>query len=99
MKNCEPLVSFPRLAMDKRKALSCFRVKFSSVRREDITVLKWILWEHRMEILLKIKVTFLVSHQHDLLFRQNCLTKFTLELIALEFPFKAQTTWRDNVKN
>lgn len=32
MKNCEPLVSFPRLAMDNRNALSCLRVKFSSVR-------------------------------------------------------------------
>lgn len=31
MKNCEPLVSFPRLAIDNRKALSCLRVKFSSV--------------------------------------------------------------------
>lgn len=31
MKNCEPLVSFPRLAMDSRNALSCLRVKFSSV--------------------------------------------------------------------
>lgn len=35
MKNCEPLVSFPRLAMDNRKALSCFSVKFSSVRGRE----------------------------------------------------------------
>lgn len=34
IKNCEPLVSFPRLAMDKRKALSCLRTKFSSVGAE-----------------------------------------------------------------
>lgn len=31
MKNCEALVSFPRLAIDNRKALSCLRMKFSSV--------------------------------------------------------------------
>lgn len=31
MKNWEPLVSLPRLAIDKRKALSCLRIKFSSV--------------------------------------------------------------------
>lgn len=30
MKNCEPLVSFPRLAIDSRNALSCLRVRFSS---------------------------------------------------------------------
>lgn len=35
IKNCEPLVSFPRLAMDKRKALSCLRTKFSSVGSRD----------------------------------------------------------------
>lgn len=31
MKNWDPFVSLPRLAIDKRKALSCLRVKFSSV--------------------------------------------------------------------
>lgn len=35
MKNCEPLVSFPRLAIDNRKALSCLRVKFSSVESRE----------------------------------------------------------------
>lgn len=30
MKNWEPFVSFPRLAMDKRKSVSCFVTKFSS---------------------------------------------------------------------
>lgn len=42
MKNCEPFVSFPRLAIDNRKALSCLRVKFSSVggreRRSEVSV-------------------------------------------------------------
>lgn len=30
MKNCEPFVPGPRLAIDKRNGLSCFMVKFSS---------------------------------------------------------------------
>jgi len=30
MKNCEPLVSFPRFAIDSRNSLSWFRIKFSS---------------------------------------------------------------------
>lgn len=30
MKNWEPLVCFPRFAIDKRNALSCLRIKFSS---------------------------------------------------------------------
>jgi len=33
MKNWDPFVSLPRLAIDKRKALSCLRVKFSSVEK------------------------------------------------------------------
>lgn len=46
MKNCEPLVSFPRLAIDNRKALSCLRMKFSSVgsRERGIDVSVWALW-------------------------------------------------------
>lgn len=45
MKNCEPFVSFPRLAMDNRKALSCLRMKFSSVRSRErgVEVLQCIL--------------------------------------------------------
>lgn len=34
MKNWEPLVCFPRFAIDKRNALSCLRIKFSSVWRK-----------------------------------------------------------------
>jgi hypothetical protein len=30
MKNCEPLVSFPALAMERRPFLECFNLKFSS---------------------------------------------------------------------
>ncbi len=45
MKNCEPLVSFPRLAIDNRKALSCLRMKFSSVgsRERGIDVSESVL--------------------------------------------------------
>lgn len=34
IKNWDPFVSLPRLAIDKRKALSCLRVKFSSVEEK-----------------------------------------------------------------
>lgn len=46
MKNCEPFVSFPRLAIDNRKALSCLRMKFSSVgsREKGINVSLCVLW-------------------------------------------------------
>lgn len=52
MKNCEPLVSFPRLAMDNRKALSCLRVKFSSVRSRErgIDASECVLWHVIAEI-------------------------------------------------
>ena len=30
MKNCDPLVSFPRFAIDRRNSASCFSMKFSS---------------------------------------------------------------------
>jgi hypothetical protein len=33
MKNWEPLVSFPALAIDKRPFLECFSLKFSSAKR------------------------------------------------------------------
>lgn len=33
MKNCEPLVSFPALAMDRRPFLVCLSLKFSSGKR------------------------------------------------------------------
>ena len=35
MKNWEPLVSLPRLAMDSKKGLSCFRRRFSSERGKE----------------------------------------------------------------
>lgn len=52
MKNCEPLVSFPRLAIDNRKALSCLRMKFSSVgsRERGIDVSQRVLLYVIMEI-------------------------------------------------
>lgn len=52
MKNCEPLVSFPRLAIDNRKALSCLRVKFSSVgsRERGVDVSESVLRYIRTEI-------------------------------------------------
>jgi len=34
MKNCDPLVFFPALAMERRPGLSCFFWKFSSVKNE-----------------------------------------------------------------
>lgn len=33
MKNCEPLVSLPALAMDSSPFLECFSLKFSSGKR------------------------------------------------------------------
>lgn len=33
MKNCEPLVSLPALAMDRRPFLVCLSLKFSSGKR------------------------------------------------------------------
>lgn len=35
MKNWEPFVCFPLFAIDKRKARSCFKIKFSSVSKEE----------------------------------------------------------------
>lgn len=35
MKNWEPFVCFPLFAIDKRKALSCFKIKFSSVSKKE----------------------------------------------------------------
>lgn len=53
MKNCEPLVSFPRLAIDSRKALSCLRVRFSSVggRERRLEVSESVCLLETMEIM------------------------------------------------
>lgn len=35
IKNCDPFVFFPRLAIDNRNGLSCFNVKFSSENEQN----------------------------------------------------------------
>jgi len=42
MKNCEPLVSLPRFAIDSKNGLLCFMIKFSSTKKNSYFLRKQI---------------------------------------------------------
>ena len=43
MKNCEPFVSFPLLAIDKRNSLLCLTAKLSSVEKQSFSYILGII--------------------------------------------------------
>jgi len=51
MKNCEPLVSFPRFAIDNRNSLSWFRMKFSSEHPQQLFIKQLLyIWQKNYKL-------------------------------------------------